>query len=63
MRSYEFEVIGTVIPSITTGADAATADIEIVELFTESLGEGGTGAETYIGLIRTDAELIADALA
>ncbi len=99
MRSNEFEVIGTVIPSITTGADAATADIEaladlidtegvpaifgesssssqiaealaetvggdveIVELFTESLGEEGTGAETYIGL-RTDAELIADALA
>ncbi len=96
---YGFEVIGTVIPSITTGGDASSADVEalaeliaaedvpaifgessnsaqvaealaesigghveVVELFTESLGEDGTGAETYIGLIRTDAELIADAL-
>lgn len=97
---YDFEVIGTVIPSMTTNADASAAevealaelitaedvpaifgessgsaqlaealadaaggDVEIIELFTESLGEDGTGAETYIGLIRTDAELIAEALA
>ncbi|MBA2496691.1 MAG: zinc ABC transporter substrate-binding protein [Acidimicrobiia bacterium] len=97
---YDFEVIGTVIPSMTTNADASAAevealaelidaegvpaifgessssaqlaealadsaggDVEVVELFTESLGEDGSGAETYVGLIRTDAELIAEGLA
>lgn len=38
------------------------ADVVIVELFTESLGEAGSGADTYLGLMRTDAQLIADAL-
>jgi zinc/manganese transport system substrate-binding protein len=38
-------------------------DVEVVALYTESLGEPGSGAETYPGLILTDARLIADALA
>jgi len=37
-------------------------DVEVVTLFTESLGDEGSGAETYVGLMRTDAGLIADAL-
>jgi zinc/manganese transport system substrate-binding protein len=46
-------------------ADALAQDVgqvEVVTLYTESLGEEGSGAETYVGLMRTDAQLIADAL-
>ena len=37
-------------------------DVEVVELFSESLGEPGSGGDTYIGLMRTNAERIAAAL-
>ena len=97
---YDFEVIGTVIPSSATNASASAADIEaladlirqrrvpaifgettqptqvadaladeigddveVVELYTESLGEDGSGAETYIEMMRVNAERIAEALA
>ncbi len=96
---YDFEVIGAVIPSLTTGAEASAADIEdlatliedtgvpaifgetsspsdvaevlaesvgaavqVVELFTESLGDEGSGAESYLEMMRTDARLILEAL-
>jgi zinc/manganese transport system substrate-binding protein len=85
---YGFEVIGAVVPSLTTSADlvrdrgvpaifaettqpttlaealaeAVGRDVEVVELFSESLGEPGSGADTYLGLVRTDAERIAGAL-
>ncbi len=36
--------------------------IEVVRIYTDALGEEGSGAETYVGLLRTTAELIADAL-
>jgi len=42
---------------------AEGTDVEVVELFTESLGEPGSGADTYLGMIRTNAERIAAALA
>ena len=38
-------------------------DIAVVELYTESLGEPGSGAETYTGMIVTNADRIAEALA
>lgn len=38
-------------------------EVEVVELFTDALGEPGSGADTYEGLLTTDAERIADALA
>jgi zinc/manganese transport system substrate-binding protein len=97
---YDLEVIGAVIPSLTTNASASAADLErlaalikeqgvpaifaettqptkladaladevggdvaVVELYTESLGEPGSGADTYIGMLRTDAQRIARALA
>jgi zinc/manganese transport system substrate-binding protein len=41
---------------------AQVGEVEVVTLFTDSLGEDGSGAETYVGLMRTDAELIATAL-
>lgn len=96
---YGFEILGTVIPSLSTLAEpsveelAALADaiaeagvpavfadtsspsrladalaaegtnVQVVELFSESLGDEDSGAATYVEMIRTDAERIADALA
>lgn len=37
-------------------------DVAVVSLYTDSLGEEGSGADSYTGLLRTDARLIADAL-
>lgn len=37
--------------------------VEVVELYGETLGEPGSGTDTYIGMIRTNATRIADALA
>lgn len=37
-------------------------EVVVVELHTESLGEPGSGAETLIGLLRSNARKIADAL-
>jgi zinc/manganese transport system substrate-binding protein len=41
---------------------AEGTDIAVVELFSESLGEPGSGGDTYVGLMRTNAERIAAAL-
>ena len=96
---YGLEVVGAVIPSLTTGAEPSAADldalatvirdrgipaifaeatqptrladalaaevgssVEVVELFTESLGAPGSDADTYAGMLRVDANLIAGAL-
>jgi zinc/manganese transport system substrate-binding protein len=52
--------------SVSSTADAdALADrlgVDVVVLYTESLGEPGSGADTYPGLMRFDATAIADAL-
>lgn len=37
-------------------------DVVVVELFTESLGEPGSGGETYLELIQTNADRITEAL-
>jgi zinc/manganese transport system substrate-binding protein len=37
-------------------------DVEVTTLHTGSLGESGSGAETYIGLLRSNAQLIASGL-
>ncbi len=37
-------------------------DVEVVTLFTGSLGEAASGADTYVGLLSTNAERIAAAL-
>lgn len=54
----------TIEPSVLAEAVAAEVggDIQVVELFTESLGSAGSGAETYIDMVRTNAALIAAAL-
>jgi len=96
---FDFEVVGAVVPSLTTNAEPSASDIddlvgviedegidaifgettrstnlaaaiaeevdgdiEVVVLFSESLGEEGSGAETYIGMMQSNAELIAGAL-
>ncbi len=37
-------------------------DVEIVTLYTDSLGPAGSGADTYLSFLRTNAELVGDAL-
>ncbi len=44
-------------------ADEVGDTVEIVELFTESLGEAGSGAETYLSMMTTNTELITSSLA
>ena len=44
-------------------ADQVGGDVEVVELFSESLGEEGSGAETYLEMMQLNADLIAGALA
>jgi zinc/manganese transport system substrate-binding protein len=41
---------------------AEVGGIEVVELFSESLGAVGSGGETYLAMVRTNAERIAQAL-
>ena len=96
---YGFTIVGTVIPSLTTGAEPsaqdleqlartveqqqvravfaentapgqlaealaqeAGADVQVVQLYSDSLGEQGSGAETYVDMLTTNAQLISDAL-
>ncbi len=37
-------------------------DVEVIQLYTGSLGEAGSGAETYIGMMRTSTDSIVAAL-
>lgn len=39
------------------------AGVKVVALYTESLGKPGSGADTYVGMVRKNARRIADALA
>lgn len=48
---------------VTALARAIGAGVAVVPLYTESLGEPGSGADTYVGMMRTNAERIAEALA
>lgn len=51
-------------PSALVDALAAeVGNVEVVELYIDSLGEPGSGADTYQGLMTTDAQRVADALA
>jgi zinc/manganese transport system substrate-binding protein len=96
---FDLDIVGAVVPSLTTGAEpsaveleelAATirdsgvpaifaettqpvelaqalagevgGDVKVVELYTESLGEPGSGAASYVEMMRTNAELIAAGL-
>ncbi|NIA25266.1 MAG: zinc ABC transporter solute-binding protein [Gammaproteobacteria bacterium] len=53
----------TVSPRLSETLAAETGrDVEIVTLYTGSLGAPGSGADTYLGLLLTDTERIVDAL-
>ena len=54
----------TTRPSVLAEAVAAElgGEVQVVELFTGSLGEPGSGAETLIDMLRLDANRIAEAL-
>ena len=54
----------TTQPDVLAEAVAAEVgqDVEIVTLFTGSLGAPGSGAETYLGMLRVNADRIAGAL-
>ncbi len=41
---------------------AEVGDVEVVTLYTGSLGPPGSGAETYLGYLRTNTDLIVDSL-
>lgn len=96
---YDFEVVGTIIPSATTSDAVSPADlaaladtvrdegvaavfsdtsasdelaetlatevggVAVVRLFSESLGEDGSGGATYLEMMRSNAERIAAGLA
>lgn len=66
LRAQTVRVIFAETTQSTQLAEALAAqvgsEVEIVELFTESLGEAGSGADTYLGMMRTNAQLIADSL-
>ena len=94
---YGFEVIGLVIPSLSTHVEPSAEHIaglqdvilehdvpavfgettvseklaqslametgtELVQLYSGALGEEGSGAETYLGMVRTNVERIVEAL-
>ena len=53
----------TVSPRLAeTLAAEAGRDVRVVTLYTGSLGAPGSGADTYLGLLLTDAQRVADAL-
>ncbi|MDA2987787.1 MAG: metal ABC transporter substrate-binding protein [Actinomycetota bacterium] len=54
----------TADPSALSDAVAAEVggDVQVVQLFVGSLGEPGSGADNYISMMRTNAELISNAL-
>jgi zinc/manganese transport system substrate-binding protein len=67
METEGVRVIFGETSSPTNLADAVAAelgdDVEVVELYTGSLGEPGSGADTVIGMLITNAQRIAGALA
>jgi zinc/manganese transport system substrate-binding protein len=66
MKSEGVTVIFAETSSPSTLAEAVTAelgsDVDVVELYTESLGEIGSDADTYLGMLRVNATRIADHL-
>ncbi len=70
VRALEANNIRVIFGETTEPSQLATAvaaelgdSVTVVELFTGSLGGPGSGAETYLDLLRTNARLIAEALA
>lgn len=66
LRNEGVDAIFTETGASSTLAETVAAElgeeVEVHELHTESLGEPGSGAETYAGMMRTNASIIASAL-
>jgi zinc/manganese transport system substrate-binding protein len=65
LDAEDIRVIFTDASSPTRLAEAIADEgrsVEVVPLYTESLGEPGSGADTYVAMVRTNAERIAAAL-
>lgn len=66
VRRTEVPAVFVEVGQSTRLADALATevdrDVDVVELYTGSLGEPGSGAEDYAGMLTTDAGRIADAL-
>jgi zinc/manganese transport system substrate-binding protein len=66
MRAAGVRTIFAETTETPTLAEAVAAElggeVRVVSLYTGSLGEEGSGADTLVGLLLTDAHLIADAL-
>jgi len=70
VEEMQHEGVTTIFAETTSPTRLAEAvaaevgeDVVVVELFTESLGDPGSGAETLIDLVVSNARLVADALA
>ena len=67
-RTIEHEEIKAIFAETLHSLDdmealaARVGDVDVVTLYTGSLGPSGSGAETYVGFLRTNADLIVDAL-
>jgi zinc/manganese transport system substrate-binding protein len=96
---YDFTIVGTVIPGLSTGAEPSArdleelvhtierqqvsavftentapeqltqtlaaevgSDVEVIELYSDSVGDDGSGATTYLEMLTANAELISGAL-
>lgn len=66
MRDEGVNVIFANVAEPTKLADAVAAevgaDVRVVPIFVESLGEPGSGADTYIGMMQANAQLISENL-
>lgn len=65
IREHDVPAIFADATSPTDLADALAdedLDVEVVALYSESLGEPGTGADTYLGMVTTNAAAITAAL-
>ena len=66
--TIEAEGVPAIFVETSSNADLAetladtVGDVAVVTLHTESLGEPGSGADTYLDMLRTNAALIRDAL-
>ena len=67
-RTIEHEGVRAIFAETVHSSDDAEAlasrvgDVKVVTLYTGSLGPPGSGAEDYVGFMRTNARLIVDAL-
>lgn len=97
-RAYDFEIVGAIIPNVSTSDEPSAADLSalvervreagvpalfvenvanstlaavvaeesgtrLYELYTDALGAPGSGADSYLGMMRANAATIAGALA